>query len=61
MNVFDINKSFVSSYDEFLAEFDRAHPLSASQIKEIATFQRIFALRDGVDAQNNQDDIWKAF
>ncbi|MCX7118526.1 MAG: hypothetical protein NTZ86_01440 [Legionellales bacterium] len=49
MNEFDIDKAYVSTYDEFLKKFDREHDLTESQLKEIKTYQRINALRDGTD------------
>ncbi|HBI21026.1 MAG TPA: hypothetical protein DDY37_00300 [Legionella sp.] len=42
----DIDKTYVSPYDRFLFEFDATHEKSASQLKEIKKYKRIFALRD---------------
>ena len=39
MNLEDIDKAYVSPYDEFLAKFDSTHELSESQLKEIKTFR----------------------
>lgn len=61
MNDYDIDKAYVSPYDEFLAEFDRTHPLSQSQLQEIKKFQRIFALRDGTEDAEGPDEIWGEF
>lgn len=60
MNKNDIDKSFVSLYDEFLANFDATHEKSASQLKEIGKYQRIFALRDGQE-KTDEETIWKGF
>jgi hypothetical protein len=61
MNSDDIDKAYVSPYDKFLAEFDRTHPLSTSQLKEIKTYRRIFALRDGSADSTNPNEIWEKF
>lgn len=42
----DIDKAYISPYDRFLFEFDATHEKSASQLKEIKKYERIFALRD---------------
>ncbi len=42
----DIDKHYVSPYDRFLFEFDATHEKSASQLKEIKKYQRIFTRRD---------------
>ena len=42
----DIDKTYVSPYDQFLFNFDATHEKSASQLKEIKKYKRIFALRD---------------
>lgn len=46
MTKIDIDKAYVSPYDQFLFGFDAEHEKSASQLKEIKKYQRIFALRD---------------
>ncbi len=46
MNSNDIDKSYVSPYDQFLFEFDACHEKSASQLKEIKKHQHIFTQRD---------------
>ncbi len=61
MNEFDIDKAYVSLYDKFLAEFDRDHDLSASQLKEIQTYRRIFALRDGTEVTPDSGQLWEEF
>ncbi|PJD92520.1 MAG: hypothetical protein CK424_05295 [Legionella sp.] len=61
MNEQDIDKAYVSPYDKFLAKFDHEHPLSESQLKEIKTYQRINALRDGTTKPADADDLWEAF
>jgi hypothetical protein len=61
MNEFDIDKNYVSHIDEFLAKFDQEHPLTASQKKEINTYRRINALRDGEQAPAESQPIWEEF
>ena len=46
-NLQDIDKSYISDYDIFLAEFDRDNPPSQSQLDEIKKHQDIAKLRDG--------------
>lgn len=50
----DINKAYVSPYDKFLKRFDRKHELSASQLKEIKKYSRIFNLRDNPQPENTE-------
>lgn len=57
----DIDKAYVSPYDRFLYEFDACHEKSASQLKEIKKYQRIFALRDQAKSDLEQDSILKDF
>lgn len=61
MNEFDIDKTYVSPYDEFLQQFDREHALTESQIKEIKIYQRINALRDGKASPAESSPIWDEF
>ncbi len=61
MNSDDIDKAYISPYDEFLAKFDSTHGLSESQLKEIKTYQRIFALRDGSSEAANPSEVWDKF
>lgn len=42
----DIDKAFVSVYDQFLRSFDATHPPSASQQREKAKHEKIFNRRD---------------
>ena len=41
MNLKSIDKAYTSPYDKFLAEFDKTHSLSQSQIKEIKKAKEI--------------------
>ena len=50
MSTQDIDKAYVSPYDQFLFRFDKEHKKSPSQIKEIKKHERIFELRDKPDA-----------
>ena len=53
---------FVSDIDKFLAEFDARNPKkSRSQSKEIAKYQKIFALRDTPKVNESKSDIWEGF
>jgi len=61
MNNDDIDKAYVSPYDKFLFGFDTTHEKSASQLKEIAKYRRIFALRDEAQADSEQKEIWSDF
>lgn len=53
----DIDKAYVSPYDRFLYEFDACHEKSASQLKEIKKYQRIFALRDDVTSARDPQHV----
>lgn len=61
MNLDKIDKSYVSPYDKFLFEFDMTHEKSASQQKEIAKHKKIANLRDNVQAQASEKEIWEEF
>jgi hypothetical protein len=60
VNKNDIDKSFVSPYDKFLAEFDASHQKTESQIKEINKHQSIFSKRDAAD-NSEESVIWEGF
>lgn len=57
----DIDKAYVSPYDRFLFEFNACHEKTASQLKEIKKYQRIFALRDQATPVSVQDSVLKDF
>ncbi len=57
----DIDKAYVSPYDEFLFRFDLTHEKSASQIQEIKKHERIFRLRDNQEAAHEEKAIWNEF
>ncbi|KTD27526.1 hypothetical protein E3983_09685 [Legionella israelensis] len=57
----DIDKFYVSPYDEFLYKFDREHEKSKSQVKEIKKHERIAKLRDDPNAQDEKEKIWSEF
>ena len=61
MNLKSIDKAYTSPYDKFLAEFDKTHSLSQSQIKEIKKAKEIAALRDGSPSDQEQGQIWEKF
>ncbi len=61
MNEFDIDKTYVSIYDEFLKKFDRDHALTESQLKEIKTYKHINALRDGTESVPKTGKLWEKF
>ena len=58
---YDIDKAYVSSYDEFLFRFDHTHPKSASQLQEIKKYERIFRLRDERYLLLEKEVIWDKF
>lgn len=61
MTNYDIDKAYVSPYDRFLFEFDACHEKSASQLKEIKKYQRLFAQRDQATLSREQDILFKDF
>lgn len=58
-----INKSYVSELDQFIQEFDQAHPeKSASQIADIKKADRVSQLRDyAISPEAAEQKIWKEF
>lgn len=53
---------YVSKLDQFLAEYDRAHPkLSPSQQAEKEKYDRIFKLRDDAKAVPSKTVLWDKF
>lgn len=61
MTKYDIDKAYVSPYDQFLYAFDATHEKSPSQLKEIKKHQRIFALRDDDTLKKEAQEIWSNF
>ncbi len=61
MNSYDIDKAYVSPYDRFLFEFNATHENSASQLKEIKKYQKIFAMRDAPKPMDADDKILADF
>jgi hypothetical protein len=61
MNKQDINKAYVSPYDQFLYRFDLTHEKTASQLKEIEKHQRIAKRRDEANPTNGDAEIWTDF
>ena len=61
MTIHDINKAYVSPYDEFLYKYDATHPKSESQLKEIKKHRRIAALRDDANLVNSEEEVWTGF
>ena len=61
MNNQDIDKAYVSPYDEFLFEFDVNHPKTLSQLKEITKNKRIAFLRDNASSGEGESTIWEEF
>lgn len=57
----DINKAYVSPYDEFLFAFDEKNKPSKSQQQEIKKHKRIAYLRDNVDPVDAGNAIWENF
>lgn len=54
-----IDKHFVSEIDQFLTEFDKTHPKSASQLAEIKKYDRLDQLRDIPRAPKDETHILK--
>ncbi len=61
MNNHDIDKSYVSPIDTFLATFDATHEKSASQQAEIKKHLRIAALRDEAMITPDEKGVWTGF
>lgn len=60
-NDIDIDKAYVSPYDQFLFEFDAKHAKSASQIKEIKKHECIALMRDNKNYSEEKSEIWTEF
>lgn len=54
-----IDKNFVSDIDKKLAEFDRTHPKSPSQLAEIKKHLNVAKRRDQAIDGDAKKDIWK--
>lgn len=61
MSKHDIDKAYVSPYDQFLFQFDAQHEKSLSQLKEIKKHERIAYLRDHARSRDAEGEIWDAF
>ena len=61
MSTSDIDKAFVSHYDQFLRRFDSKHEPSASQKKEIEKHRRIARLRDNPKPATLENNVWHYF
>lgn len=65
----DLKKGYVSSMDQFLADFDKKHPnRSKNQLREIEKHQRIANLRDNqISGQEDskpcckKESVWENF
>lgn len=57
----DINKAYISPYDEFLYRFDATHEPSASQLQEIKKHERLAQIRDNKDYVDSDSQIWSDF
>ncbi|RUR12334.1 CBU_0585 family protein [Legionella sp. km772] len=60
-NDIDIDKAYVSPYDQFLFEFDTKHAKSASQMKEIKKHERLALMRDNKEYKAEDSSIWTDF
>lgn len=57
-----IDKHFVSEIDKKMAEFDKTHEKSSTQLAEIKKYQRIYRLRDVPNEWHEQRDVmWDGF
>lgn len=61
MSTSDLDKFYVSPYDQFLFEFDANHKPSESQLSEIKKHQRIAKMRDNADYIDEKGEIWESF
>ncbi len=61
MNLQNIDKFYVSPYDEMFHTFDHKHKKSQAQLKEIQKHQRISELRDNKDAKKDSAELWEGF
>lgn len=61
MNHNDIDKAYVSPYDQLLHTFDATHPKTASQQKEIKKNKRIATQRDHANPLPTDEAIWSEF
>ena len=61
MNQPDIDKAYISPYDQLLYTFDQTHPPSASQREEIEKHKHIAACRDDPNATSPESLLWPAF
>jgi hypothetical protein len=57
----DIDKAYVSPYDQFLAKFDATHEKSESQLQEINKHRLIFEHRDQAIQPKVPNEIWTDF
>ena len=57
----DIDKAYVSPYDQFLAKFDATHEPSESQLQEINKHKAIFERRDHAIQPNRASEMWADF
>ena len=55
-----IDRLYVSEIDKKMAQFNKTHPLSASQQEEYEKYQEIYALRDDPKAEREpqSDSLW---
>lgn len=56
-----INKNYVSEIDQYLEEFDRTHPPSASQLAESNKYKIVSEKRDNPDSPQDEKKIWTQF
>ncbi|WP_131783163.1 CBU_0585 family protein [Legionella gresilensis] len=61
MSSSDIDKAYISPYDEFFYEFDEEHKKSHSQMVEIKKNERVARLRDNAEPDPSQNEIWEEF
>lgn len=54
-------EGYVSEVDQLLADFDRNHEKTPSQIAEIKKHERVFRLRDYPEEEDLDSKIWAGF
>lgn len=57
----EIDKKYVSPYDQLLHGFDATHAPTASQQREINKHEKIFKQRDHANSNTEENILWDKF
>jgi len=57
----DIDKKYVSPYDQLLHGFDATHAPTASQQQEKSKYDKLFKQRDHANPEAHEDKLWDKF